>query len=63
MNWFIAKTNFIGYNISVENSGAIIFSKENGFFAQGDAVGKNRFPCRVKWRGMTDEEPWNGKGL
>jgi hypothetical protein len=48
MNWFIAKTNFIGYNISVENSGAIIFSKENGFFAQGDAVGKNRFPCRVK---------------
>jgi hypothetical protein len=31
IDWFIAKTNFIGYNISVEISCAIILSKENGF--------------------------------
>ncbi len=62
MNWFIAKINFIGYNISVEISCAIILVKKTasgrrGFYCENGEAAMSEAACGWPWHGgRTDAE-------
>ncbi|MBR4900197.1 MAG: hypothetical protein IKZ46_04590 [Victivallales bacterium] len=57
MDWFIAKTNFISYNISVEISCAIILVKKTASDRRGFRSEKLRVATRPE---AACGRPWHG---